>query len=50
MAQYKCIRDPGPPPDPPDRVRARPVLHLEEPAATLAMLTVVLVLLVSSLA
>ena len=32
-------------PRPPDRVRARPVLHLEEPAATLAVLTVVLVLL-----
>ena len=29
------FRDPGPPPDPPDRVRTRPVLHLEEPAATL---------------
>ena len=32
------------PPDPPDRVRTRPVLHLEEPAATLAVLTVVFVL------
>ena len=31
------FRDPGPPPPPhpPDRVRARPVLPLEEPAATL---------------
>jgi hypothetical protein len=38
------FRDPGPPPDPPDRVRTRPVLHLEEPAATLAVLTVVFVL------
>jgi hypothetical protein len=39
------FRDPGHlPPTPPDRVRARPVLHLEEPAATLAVLTVVFVL------
>ena len=38
------FRDPGHVPRPPDRVRARPVLHLEEPAATLAVLTVVFVL------
>src|SRR5262245_4732933 len=29
------FRDPGHAPQPPDRVRSRPVLHPEEPAATL---------------
>src|SRR5262249_61676675 len=40
FAIAKSFRDPGPP-IPRHRARARPVLHLEEPAAGLSLLTAV---------